>query len=216
MSYVRIRVFEVVQKGLPIWQKGTHSAVEHFYGVQLAGDPKLRYGEDSLVEHDQWVTLETPYAAAEGEDPAADPAFAFHRCLRMFNLFPQAASMLARDIRIRSISSYDLRPFVVVGALQGGREWRELTILYMHPEAQPESLLTIDKPFTQDELNKALYAIITNQPYLNTAIWRSRAQRAHRQTGDAADGIISFQVAAETLLYDTYRMLLIDEGWTSA
>lgn len=215
-SYVRIRVFEVVQKGLPMWQKGTHGAIEHFYGVQLTGDPELRYGEDSLVEHDQWVTLETPYAAAEGEDPVADPAFAFHRCLRIFNLFLQAASMLARDIRIRNISSYDLRPFVVVGALQEGEEWRELTTLYMHPEAQPEGLLTTDKPFTQDELNKALYAIVTSQPYLNTVIWRSRAQRAHRQTGDAADAIISFQVAAETLLYDTYRMLLVDEGWTSA
>jgi hypothetical protein len=75
--------------------------------------------------------------------------------------------------------------------------------------------LTTDKPFTQDELNKALYAIVTNKPYLNTAIWRSRAQRAHRQTGDATDAIISFQVAAETLLYDTYRMLLVDEDWTS-
>ena len=212
ISYVRIRVFEVVRKGLPMWQKGTHAAIEQFYGVQLAGDPELRYGEDSLVEHDQWVTLETPHFPVEGEDPKADPAFAFHRCLRAFNLFLQTASLLTRDIRIRSISSHDLRPFVVVGALQEGQKWRELTVLYMHPEAQPEGLLTTDKPFAEDDLNKALYAIATNGPYLNTVTWRSRAQRALRQTGDAADAIISFQVAAETLLFDTYRMLLVDEG----
>jgi hypothetical protein len=215
ISHVKIRVFEVVRKGLPMWQEGTHGAIEHFYGVQLAGDPELRYGEDSLAEHDQWVTLETPHAPAEGEDPTADPAFAFHRCLRVFNIFLQTVSLLTRDIRIRNISSRDLRPFVVVGALQQGQKWRELTVIYMHPDAQPEAILTTDKPFTQEELNKGLYAIMTNQPYLNTAIWRSRAQRALKQTGDAADAIISFQVAAETLLFDTYRMLLIDEGQSS-
>jgi hypothetical protein len=91
-----------------------------------------------------------------------------------------------------------------------------LTAMYMHPEAHTESLLTTDKPFTQDELNGGLHAIITNRPYVTTMIWRSRAQRSLRQTGDAADAIISFQVAAESLLFDTYRMLLVDEGFSSA
>lgn len=199
-----------------MWQQGTHGAIKHFYGTDLDGDPELRYGEDSLVEHDQWVSLETPYAPAESEDSAADPAFTFHRCLRVFNIFLTAVSLMTGDIRIRNISSYDLRPFVVVGAVQAGRKWRELTTMYMHPEAQHEGVLTTDKPFTQDELNIALYAIATGQPYLRTATWRARAQHALRQTGDAADTIISFQVAAETLLFDTYRMLLVDEGLSSS
>jgi hypothetical protein len=37
-----------------------------------------------------------------------------------------------------------------------------------------------------------------------------------RQTGDAADAIISFQIAAESLLFDTYRMILVDERMSSA
>lgn len=37
--YVRIRVYDTVERGLPMLQKGTHAAIEHFYGVQLYGDP---------------------------------------------------------------------------------------------------------------------------------------------------------------------------------
>jgi hypothetical protein len=46
-------------------------------------------------------------------------------------------------------------------------------------------------------------------------LWRMRAQRALRQEGDFSDAIISFQVAVESLLFDTYRMILVDEGRTS-
>ena len=168
------------------------------------------------MEHDQWVTLETPHAPIEGEDPKVDRGFAFHRCLNMFNIFLQAALYLTGDIRIRQISSHDLRPVVVIGALTKGKEWRSLSDMYMHPEARPKGLLTTDDSFSQEEFNSGLHAIVTDKPYLTTITWRSRAQRALRQTGDAADAIISFQVAAESLLFDTYRMLLVDEGCSSA
>ena len=59
-------------------------------------------------------------------------------------------------------------------------------------------------------------AFATNKPYLSTAIWRARAQRALRHTGDATDAVISFQITAESLLFDTYRMLLVDEGLSSS
>lgn len=103
--FVRIRVFDTVEQGLPMWQKGTHAAIEHFYGVQSDGDPDLRYGEDEFTVHDQWVTLETPHAALESEDPTADLAFSFHRCLSIFNLFLETALLLTGDIRIRRIST---------------------------------------------------------------------------------------------------------------
>lgn len=214
--FVNIRVFDTVERGLPMWQKGTHAAIEHFYGEQPDGDPDQRYGEDHFMEHDQWVSLETPHAALEDEDQAADPIFSFHRCLRIFNLFLQTALILTGDVRIRMIASHDLRPVVVIGALQKGKKWRGLMDMYMQPEAKPEGLLTTENPFSQNELNNGLYAILTRKPYMNTAIWRSRAQRALRQTGDAADAIISFQIAAESMLFDTYRMLLVDEGLSSA
>jgi hypothetical protein len=214
--WVKVRVFDTVEQGLPMWRKGTHAALNHFYGVQLDDSEEARYGKDQFRVHDQWVTLETPHAALEGEDPATDRAFSFHRCVTIFNLFLQTALILTGDVRIRTISTHDLRPVVIIGALEQGREWRHLSVMYMHGgEARPEGLLITEKPFSEGELNEGMYAIITNKPYMNTAIWRSRAQRALRQTGDAADAIISFQVAAESMLFDTYRMLLVDDGLSS-
>ena len=52
-------------------------------------------------------------------------------------------------------------------------------------------------------------------PYLNTILWRSRAQRALTQLGDATDAIVTLQAAAESPLWNTYRMILIDEGCDS-
>jgi hypothetical protein len=85
----------------------------------------------------------------------------------------------------------------------------------MHPESRPDPLPPEGGPITQDELNAGLNAVITQQPYLTTSLWRSRAQRALRQDGDAADAIISFQIAAESLLFNTYRMILVDERMSS-
>ncbi len=214
--FVNIRVFDLVESGLPLWQRGTHEAIESFYGVQLDSEPEKRYGENVFLEHNQWVTLETPYAAMGHEDPAVDGAFAFHRCLSVFNLFLQAVQLITHDVRIRRVSSRDFRPVMVMGALPKGQKWRVLTVMTMHPDAPLEGTLAEDKPFTQDELNDGLHAIITNAPYLNTIAWRSRAQRSYKFTGDAADAVISFQIAAESLLFDTYRMLLIDERLSSA
>jgi hypothetical protein len=213
--FVNIRVFDTVEHGLPVWTKGTHSAIRHFYGAELHGSPDDKYGEDEYAIHDQWVTLETPHAALEDEDPVNDPLFSFHRCLHIFNLFLQTALVLTSDVRMRMISAHDFWPVVVIGALQKEKEWRSVTEMYMALGPGHEGVLRSEKPFTEEELNDGLYAVSTNKPYLTTAIWRSRAQRALRQTGDAADAIISFQIAAESMIFDTYRMLLVDEGLSS-
>ena len=142
--------------------------------TRMVGMERIKF-----TARDQWVSLETPYAVAEREDDRADPAFAFHRCLRALNLFLHATLILTRDVRVRTVSSHDLRPVVVIGAKPLTEPWRLLSTMYMHPEAQPESLLTQDKPFTQDELNEALNAIVTNRPFMTTMLWRSWSRR-HR------------------------------------
>ncbi len=163
----------------------------------------------------QWVSLETPAAPTVQELQHDDPAFAFHRCLSAFDLFVRGLQVATHDIRIRPISSHDLRPLVLIGARTGDGVWRLLTSMKMHPEATPDSLPSGRAPITEEELGLALTAIQTGKPYMTTMLWRFRAQRALRQEGDASDAIISFQVAAESLLFDTYRMMLIDEGRTS-
>ena len=212
---VDIRVFTFEEDGLPMWPPGLHEAIKHFYGYDFVGDPEERYGEASLTAHRQWVTFETPSAPTDEELKTEDPGFAFHRCLWAFNLFLRAVQAATRDIRIRPISSHDLRPVVVIGVRKGDGSWEFLNTLLMHPEARPDPLPPAGGPITEEQLLEGLYAVQTNQPYLTTILWRSRAQRAIRQVGDPSDAIISFQVAAESLLFDTYRMLLVDEGFAS-
>lgn len=210
-SFVNIRVFDRTESGMPMWKEGTFEALQHFYGRTPDGDPAARYGNDQFVQHNQWVTLETPcgeLAVNHYDDP-------FHRCLGVFNAFLHAVLLITRDVRIRTITSYDLRPVVVIGAVPKDREWTHLTDMFMHPEAIEQTRVAVDKPFTEAELNAGLAAMINQKPYTTTAIWRSRAQRALRLTGDPTDTVISFQIAAESLLFDTYRMLLVDEGSAS-
>jgi hypothetical protein len=213
--FVNIRVFTAKEPGLPLWAAGVEQALLTFYGYALE-TREGRYGTDSLVAHDQWVTLETPSAPTNEELDRGDPAFAFHRCLFTFNLFLRAVQAATHDIRVRPITSHDFRPVVIVGALVRREGWRLLTEMFMHPEAHAQALPLKDGPITEAQLNAGLAAVATEKPYITTVLWRSRAQRALKQTGDAADAIISLQIAAESLLFDTYRMLLIDEGLSSA
>ncbi len=62
-----------------------------------------------------------------------------------------------------------------------------------------------------DELNRALDSIIHEAPFLQARQWRARAER-RKYEGDAADAIISFQIAAEVLLYALWGLLLLEEG----
>jgi hypothetical protein len=129
--FINIRVFTATTPGLPAWPPGTHQALERFYGYQLDDDPDSRYGEESLTAHDQWISLETPSALVAPESAEEDPAYAFHRCLSAFNLFLQGVLVATRDVRIRPISSHDLRPIVIIGALVPGKGWRLLTQMWL-------------------------------------------------------------------------------------
>ncbi len=213
---IDIRVFTFEEDGLPMWPPGTHAALAHFYGHDFIGNPEDRYGEGELATHHQWVTLETPSAPTKGELQWDDPAFAFHRCLMAFNIFLRAVQAATQDVRIRPVSSHDLRPVVVLGVRRRDGSWDFLNTMLMHPEAEPDELPSSHGPITEKQLQDGIYAVETNQPYLGSKLWRLRAQRALRQEGDASDAIISFQIAAESLLFDTYRMILVDEGRCSS
>lgn len=214
--FVSIRVFAAEESGLPTWPRGTRVALKHFYDHEVDLDEAERYGEAELVAYDQWITLETPSAPTESEVSRPDPGFAFHRSLQFLNLFLRAVQGATRDIRIRPVTSHDLQPVVIVGAIRPGAPWKLLTVMFMHPEARPDPLPPPEGPVTEAQVNGGIQAVLTQRPYLTTILWRSRAQRALRQTGDPADAIISYQVAAESLVFDTFRMLLVDEGKASA
>lgn len=210
--FTDIRVFTQLTPGLPAWSPGVTDALRHFYDFELDDDPGARYGEDDVSAHEQWVSLETPGAPTAAELAEEDPGFAFHRSLQALNLFLRVLYIHTHDIRIRPVTTHDLRPVVVLGAWTRDRRWHHLTDMLMHPEAGHDALPPDAPPITEAQLKSGLAAIGTGKPYLMTSLWRARAQRALRRRGDAADAIISYQVTAESLLFDTYRLLLVDEG----
>ena len=92
--------------------------LKRFYDYDLEGAPSTRFGEDNLSAHDQWVTLETPCAPSADELTRDDAGFAFHRCLFAFNIFLRGVQAATRDVRIRPITSHDLRPALRVTLAQ--------------------------------------------------------------------------------------------------
>jgi hypothetical protein len=215
VTEIDIRAFTFEEDGLEMWPPGINEALDHFFGHDFDADPDERYGEGNLASGNQWVSFETPAAPTVEELKVPDPVFAFHRCLVAFDLFLRGVAVATGDIRIRPISSHDLRPVVVVGARRRDRSWQLLSTMKMHPEAAPDPLLRSEGPITEEQLNGALHAVQSGKPYMTTMLWRMRAQRALRQEGDFSNAIISFQVAAESLLFDTYRMILVDDGMSS-
>jgi hypothetical protein len=53
-------------------------------------------------------------------------------------------------------------------------------------------------------------------PYRETAAWRSRAQWLERYAGQTVESIVTYQIAAESLLWETWRMLMVDDGASSS
>lgn len=209
---INIRVCKVSASGIPMRAPGADQALKRFYGYDLPEGLADRFAEDKLKEHEQWVTLETPGAIAELEDPA-DKAFAFHRCLAFFNHFIQAVMVATNDFRLRTVVAQDFRPAVVVGAITfADRKWRHVTDMMLFPEF-PYQQAMLDKPsFNETQFQQGLELVRNNAPFVRALMWHGRASDALRRTGDAASAIVGLQTAAEALLFDTYRMLLVDEG----
>lgn len=174
--FVTIRFYEQARPGLPMWPLGTHAAIKHFYQAQLNGDPDERWGADIVIERDQWITLETPHTPVVGEEPEADRGYAFHRCMRVLDLFMQAMLIITKDERMRPISAHDFRPVMIIGAVPIGKPWRHVSDMLMFPNVPADATIGSDKPFTEIELNNALSAILTDRPYLTAMLWRTRAQ----------------------------------------
>lgn len=210
---VNIRLFTLRTPGIPVRSAGAASALKRFYGYDLPHGLPTRFAADKLADYDQWVTLETPGAIAVGEAPL-DKGYTFHRCLSFFNMFIQAVMLGTRDFRLRTVVGQDFHPAITVGAItvHDGR-WHHLTDMMMFPDFHLKQAILGKQPLTEAEFRDGLSRIQSNAPFNRTLLWRGRADDAV-QTGDAASAIVGLQTAAEALMFDLYRMLLIDEGWS--
>jgi len=206
IPYVNICTFYAPLTDDKFWPTNMPLAVQHFYAGDIgpadAGNPL----------HEQWLSLETPHALTSQEDPG-DHSYAFHRCLGTLNIFLQALGLAREDDRLRPVSARELRPIVIRGELTTDRQWHFMSPILMHPDGKERSDEQLTVEMLEERLSAALFALMNGQPFIPARQWRARAER-RRYEGDAADSVISFQIAAEALLYSTWRMLLVDEGLT--
>lgn len=203
--FVRIRTFNADTADRKFCAANLPLAVHHFY----RGD--YPFGEDDgPYRYEQWVSLETPAVFLAGEN-TADPAYAFHRCLSVLNLFLEAFALARDDDGVRPISSRELRPIVVIGTLDLSGNWSLESPMLMHSDAKERPLGSRSAAAHADVLNRAVALILSAEPFVRARQWHMRAER-RKYEGDAADAIISFQTAAETLTYDLWALLLADEG----
>jgi hypothetical protein len=209
--FVNIRIFNAPLADDLFWPANMPVAIRHFYGGDI-GPPPAEDQMRTLLE--QWVTLETPGALLDGENPD-DAAYAFHRCLGVLNGFLQALGLSRSDDRLRSVSARELRPIVIIGAITEDLQWHFVSKMLMHPDAKERGSGKRSVDVHLANLNAAIAAIQNEEPFIPSRQWQSRAQR-RRYEGDAADSVISFQIAAETLLYETWRILMVDEGASQA
>jgi hypothetical protein len=205
-------VYTLETAGIPMRSSGAARALKQFYGHDLPDGLPDRFAEDKLADYEQWVSLETQGAIAAGEN-LRDKAYTFHRCLGFFNQFIQAVMVATQDFRLRTVVQQDFRPAIVVGAITlKDRMWRHVTDMMMFPDFPYQQTMLDKPPFSEDEFRNGLARIQNNAPFIRPLLWRGRVEDALRRTGDAASAIVGLQTAAEALLFDTYRMLLVDEG----
>lgn len=207
-AYVKIRMFNAPLQDEKFWPANMPRAIEHFYRGDIGTAPS-----EGTFLYEQWITLETPGGLLQGENPS-DPGYAFHRCLGILNIYLQAFALARKDDSVRPISARELRPIVITGGIASDSRWHYISPMLMHPDAKQRITGRWTAKMHLAALDAAMSTLLRHEPYISIRQWRARAER-RRYEGDSADSVISFQVAAETLLYETWRLLMVDEGQTS-
>lgn len=108
-----------------------------------------------------------------------------------------------------------LRPIVIVGALSLSGDWTLQSPMLMHPDGKARSFTSRPVAERAESLNRAMETMLRGNPFVRAWQWRARAER-RRYEGDNADALVSFQIAAEVLLFEVWALLLIDEGRTTS
>jgi hypothetical protein len=206
--FVRVRIFNADIADKKFAPANLPTAIKQFYGAPTSYDDP-----DGKHLYEQWVTLETP-AVFLSHEPRWDPGYAFHRSILAFNVFLEAFALARNKDWVRPISTRELRPIVLVGRIDLDGAWTERGPMLMHPDAKESPLASRPVGQHADELNRALDYIINRAPFVRARQWRARAER-RKYEGDAADSIVSFQIAAEALLYELWALLLLEEGVTT-
>jgi hypothetical protein len=191
-----------------IWPPRMSDALEHFYAERLPDLPIPRWGAREGY-YEQWITLETPPGRLASEDPE-DGGFAFHRALHALNTWLRACALAFSRPFVHPVTTRDIGFVMAIGYIDGVGTWEMHMPMMMHPDAFPPGVL--DLADNDERIVGALTALASGQPFASSILWRHRAARALTYRADLPDAVINLQTAAETLLFDLWRTLLVDEG----
>jgi hypothetical protein len=211
---VRIRLHNEEVNTRNLWLGDPTRALQRLYGERADVPPEV-VTPDLGTSYEQWVSLETPGARLKS-DRVTDPAFAFHRSLTALEAFLRAMDLAVSDPRVTTVTTHDLGPVVFRGAITKDGRWHRLGNLLMHPDAFPFALPVVPFDSIRAQFLRSFNDLQHGRPFLLASLWHGRALRAFRFRGDTADCVVSLQTAVESMMYDLFRSLLVDEGRTGA
>ncbi len=211
---VRMRLHNQSTDGREIWPQHAPDALRRLYGEEVENLSAIENWEPIPDFYEQWVTLETPSGRLASESPD-DTAYAFHRCLGMLNTFLTVLELAETDRRLSSVSTHEIGPIVFRGAITRDGNWTRLGDLLMHIDSYPFPLRPQPYEALRRQIDGVLESLQMGRPFITANLWYSRGLRAIHLRGDNADCVISSQTAAESMMYDLLRGLLIDLGKTS-
>jgi uncharacterized membrane protein len=185
-------------------------AVQALYDVDIrppSGEWPL-FVERSSETYEQWVTIETPAARLRWEDPS-DAGYAFHRSLAALNHFLVAFSTAYNLPGVHEVSTREIGMVMLVGALEPNAQWRVVRYVWMHPDGweAPQPMKSLAE--VEARMGLALTVVGSRPPYLPMKMWHNRAVRAAKD-GDSATQVMVLQIAAESMVFATYLMTLVD------
>ena len=212
-AFVRMRFWNAPADPVEVWPALLEDALSTFYDVEIgvAADAIPKWGHDQEPV-EQWVSLETPDNRLVGDDPD-DEGFAFHRALYFLNVFLRAFALAYPSSASRPVTPNDLGFVMGVGSLEPDGQWTFDGPMLMHPENFP--LLAVNLIDPDERFTWAMGALSTGHPFLGAADLWKRAERSLQHRGETAECVVNLQTAAEMLLFDLWRMLLVDLEWPS-
>jgi hypothetical protein len=200
----------------PYPQRGAEVLKKHYGFTSEEDESKGDDQSSSDAVYEQWVSMETPNVRLDNEEPL-DEAFAFHRCLQVLSDLLRAHNLVYHDHRVRPITTYDVGAVVFMGEFKQHGEtvaWELVRPIYMHPHRYFRFQANRDIGDDSKQLVVA-YNQLKDHPFNTAREWYRRAEYAREYSGDSVDVVVSLQTSMESMLYSTWRMLLVDQGKSS-
>ncbi|MDN5768456.1 MAG: hypothetical protein L0H96_09270 [Humibacillus sp.] len=193
----------------------TVKAMKAFYGHDLETYVSISNSEVPYAR--SYVSLETPpfLLTTDPHDCAtASREDAWHfwllRSVPALNAMIRAAGTVTQDHSLVEVDYRDLGHLVIQGARLEDNSWVPLGPMFLNLETGgPREPLDAQWAFG---LEIRFFHWANDYPFVKARFFRQKAANDRFIRGDLLSAIISLNTAAEVMLFDAYRLILIDQG----